>query len=510
MARAHDFTEDYYAVLGLSRGASDDEIRRAGRTKQRESHPDLGGSSEAFIRVRVAVEVLTDPELRDDHDAWLAGNARQRRGRLRTQRRSGTATATRSGRGGPSAAAQQTGPAGARRPPGTFVPRTETPPPARIPKPDTDVRRMAWYRTAWADAAEQWPAEHAKLPGLRAGELAWVIVHTLTLIAGTLLLVVPGSIAEWRFPDFFGGGPGLPLWPAVAVFVANGLAWLLCRIFVRGRVYARISHIVTIALAALIAITAFILAFVALLVSNDFFADPVFQRSIVQAGIFALYAVSGFIVWRVLGPRTRTVLRDRLLVELAATSAPGVDDPTRVWGRAGHTAMGGEDTPAAVNPMRAMLAQRVVGEALEQLQRMPGVRIVHGIRAAGIGTVPHAIIAGRSIALIDAQLWAPATYGVSASGMITRDGHDMPSAAVEFPHIVERFHRLLGETARVKGWITVLPDREGEAHVDTSRTWQRVRLATTAETLREVGDWLAPEGERVDRLLLRDLLRHRA
>lgn len=45
-------------VLGVSRGASRDEILKAFRTKVQETHPDKGGSNEAFVRVVKAREVL--------------------------------------------------------------------------------------------------------------------------------------------------------------------------------------------------------------------------------------------------------------------------------------------------------------------------------------------------------------------------------------------------------------------------------------------------------------------
>lgn len=504
MTRTRDFSEDYYAVLDVERGASDDEIRRAARTKQRETHPDLGGESDDFVRVQVAIEVLSDPGMRAEHDAWLDGRGRRNIGKIRRQRRSTSAS-----HAPQQPQPQPSGPTGATRPPGTFVPRTETPPPERIPTPDTDVRRMLWFRTAWPEQATQWPPERAALPPLRGGELFWCVVHGLVLVLGVLLLVWPGSIAELLLPSLVRGDGGVSMWPVVVLFALVGAGWLAARILVRVSVAALIAHIGTVVLATISTVLAASLALAGFLTSGDFFAASTFHRFGLQTVVFGLYALTGFIVWRVLANRTRVVLRYRLLVDLAAASAPRVDDPTRVWGKPGQTAMASDDLLAAVNPMRAMLAQRVVGQALEQLQRIPGVRIVHGLRVPGIGTIAHAIIAGRSIALIDAQLWAPGTYGVGANGMITRDGDDFFTAAVEFPHIVERYHRLFGETAAVRGWITVLADAEGPLEIDTSRTWQRVRLATVPDMLREVGDWLALEGERVDRLLLRDLLRHR-
>ncbi|HEY5289620.1 MAG TPA: J domain-containing protein [Caulobacteraceae bacterium] len=50
--------EDYYAILGLTRGASADDIRAAFRSAAKKAHPDRGGSSEAFRLVRKAADIL--------------------------------------------------------------------------------------------------------------------------------------------------------------------------------------------------------------------------------------------------------------------------------------------------------------------------------------------------------------------------------------------------------------------------------------------------------------------
>lgn len=49
-----------YAVLGLQKGATAADIRRAYLQRARETHPDKGGSSEAFLETAKALEVLTD------------------------------------------------------------------------------------------------------------------------------------------------------------------------------------------------------------------------------------------------------------------------------------------------------------------------------------------------------------------------------------------------------------------------------------------------------------------
>src|SRR3954451_8658126 len=58
---------DYYAVLGLARGATDSEIKRAYRRLARDLHPDVNPDAEAkerFQEVNRAYQALTDPEKR--------------------------------------------------------------------------------------------------------------------------------------------------------------------------------------------------------------------------------------------------------------------------------------------------------------------------------------------------------------------------------------------------------------------------------------------------------------
>ena len=65
--------QDYYAILGVSKTATDKEIKAAYRAKARQYHPDLNPNDEEaveqFKRAAEANDVLSDPEKRRAYDA---------------------------------------------------------------------------------------------------------------------------------------------------------------------------------------------------------------------------------------------------------------------------------------------------------------------------------------------------------------------------------------------------------------------------------------------------------
>jgi molecular chaperone DnaJ len=65
-----------YDTLGVPKGASADEIKKAYRKLAREHHPDQGGDEARFKEIQGAYDVLSDPEKRKRYDQFGAANGR--------------------------------------------------------------------------------------------------------------------------------------------------------------------------------------------------------------------------------------------------------------------------------------------------------------------------------------------------------------------------------------------------------------------------------------------------
>jgi len=66
-------TSKYYDLLGVSKDASDSEIKKAFRKAAMKNHPDKGGDPDKFKEINTAYEVLSNSEKRKLYD-MVRGN----------------------------------------------------------------------------------------------------------------------------------------------------------------------------------------------------------------------------------------------------------------------------------------------------------------------------------------------------------------------------------------------------------------------------------------------------
>jgi DnaJ-class molecular chaperone len=59
---------EFYNILGVSKDASEDEIKQAYRKLAKEHHPDKGGSKEKFQKIQEAYDTLSDSQKRSQYD----------------------------------------------------------------------------------------------------------------------------------------------------------------------------------------------------------------------------------------------------------------------------------------------------------------------------------------------------------------------------------------------------------------------------------------------------------
>jgi curved DNA-binding protein len=81
--------KDYYAILGVERGASADDIKKAYRKLAQKHHPDVSkekGAEEKFKEIAEAYQTLKDPEKRAAYDQLGSATSR---GRISVRRPTG-------------------------------------------------------------------------------------------------------------------------------------------------------------------------------------------------------------------------------------------------------------------------------------------------------------------------------------------------------------------------------------------------------------------------------------
>ena len=64
---------DYYEILGVTKQASQDEIKKAFHKLAHKYHPDKGGDEKKFKEINEAYQVLSDAQKRQQYDQFGKG-----------------------------------------------------------------------------------------------------------------------------------------------------------------------------------------------------------------------------------------------------------------------------------------------------------------------------------------------------------------------------------------------------------------------------------------------------
>lgn len=81
--------KDYYKILGITKSAADDEIKKAYRKMALRYHPDKNktiGAEEKFKEVAEAYEVLSDKKKREIYDKYGEDGLKGNRGKYWTRK----------------------------------------------------------------------------------------------------------------------------------------------------------------------------------------------------------------------------------------------------------------------------------------------------------------------------------------------------------------------------------------------------------------------------------------
>jgi hypothetical protein len=161
---------------------------------------------------------------------------------------------------------------------------------------------------------------------------------------------------------------------------------------------------------------------------------------------------------------------------------------------------------------RQQAAAGIAGEQasarlLETILAIPGCKLLHGLAWPGHpnADVDHALVCGRTVALIDSKLWKPGIYAVSPRGAVACDGHPVGDKHVHVGAAVRAWRRVLPAGTRVQAFVVAHAGGGGRIGF-TSREGAGVRLCTAADAAEAIGDYLAPEAARVERRVLYRLL----
>ncbi|WP_427886575.1 J domain-containing protein [Kribbella sp. GL6] len=176
-----------------------------------------------------------------------------------------------------------------------------------------------------------------------------------------------------------------------------------------------------------------------------------------------------------------------------------------LWGKPGEPLVA-DTLAASISPYDVMLHRRTAKLLDPVLTALPGAKLVNGAQL-GAMVVDHLLLNGHRAALIVSIVGPGGTYSLDAYGGLQLNGQPWESPAPALEAAVESWRGRLRQVD-VRGFLVIHPDTGATVRTQ-DRADAKVTCLAARSAARELHAWLQPEGSKVYRQVLYDIL-HRA
>jgi hypothetical protein len=138
--------------------------------------------------------------------------------------------------------------------------------------------------------------------------------------------------------------------------------------------------------------------------------------------------------------------------------------------------------------------EEVTAKMLEELLKIPGTRIFHGLKFPGSKTadVDHTIVNGNKIVFIDSKMWVGAHYRWVRYDTIGRLRHkEFKEIHTNFPAAVVYLSQTFSKQ-QVKAMIIIHSNNRSRVSFDNSRA-SNVTLTNGQDAIRAIGNWFSKD-----------------
>ncbi|MGH3094719.1 MAG: J domain-containing protein [Streptosporangiales bacterium] len=150
------------------------------------------------------------------------------------------------------------------------------------------------------------------------------------------------------------------------------------------------------------------------------------------------------------------------------------------------------------------VGQRIGADTVWMLTALPGTRVFHGLRIPGrSGTLDHAVVCGRRVALVNSRYWEPGRYAWTPHCTLLRDGKHFAGGDVRLGDAVSAYAGIGGKAVEVRGYMLVAPSRPGRVLAATG-AGGTVTVGDPLAVVEAIGAWFrgSADSDLVDRRLL--------